>query len=92
MNRNLDTSVCRAAQPCVRAHRRLSVSSRHRRLLILAPLLNIQPTRNLTCHKLGYNPQEISHDSIMLNLALIPAVTEPPNLYEIKYSCPRLTR
>jgi len=28
----------------------------------------------------------------MLNLALIPAVTEPPNLYKIKYGCPRLTR
>jgi len=25
----------------------------------------------------------------MLNLALMPAVTEPPNLYKIKYGCPR---
>ena len=31
----------------------LSVSSRHHRSLIVAPLLNIQPTRNLTWHKLG---------------------------------------
>ena len=40
--------------------------------------------------KLGF--YNYVYDSIMLNLALIPAMTEPPNLYKIKYGCPLLTR
>ena len=38
--RDLDTSMRRVAQPCVRIHRRLSVSLWHQKSLVVTPLAN----------------------------------------------------
>jgi hypothetical protein len=40
MTRDLDTSIRRVAQSCVRIHRRLSVPLRHHKSLIVTPLPN----------------------------------------------------